>query len=168
MKIAKFVFAAGLVCATAALLVVSVPAMQPLLVPPSPLIGKTLPDFTIKDAGLTDWTFAAIRKDGRAVLFFWATWCPHCRTQLKEIKAGWDKIEDAGAAIMLINIGENRKTASGYLQREGLPTAGYLDWDHAVSNSLGVHGLPTYIFVNEEGIVTAVQHHLPANVETVF
>lgn len=165
----KVSWIAAVICAVAgATCVRPVMAWDPLLRAPHPLLGKALPEFEIKDTELTTWSFADIRKGRRAVLFFWATWCPHCRSQLQDIQANWTKIEEAGVVMMLINVGENRKQAIAYLQRAGLPQTGYLDWDSAVSNKFGVYGLPTYIFVNEEGIVTAVQHQLPENIDSVY
>ncbi len=138
-----------------------VPAMDPMFRGPSPLIGKPLPDFQITDIAMNKQTFSEIRGDKGAILFFWATWCPHCRTQLQEIERSDAAFEKAGTRIILINVGERRKDVAAYMQRAGMPVEGYLDWDGAVSDKFGVYGLPTFIVLNKEGVVTAVQHHLP-------
>lgn len=143
-------------------------AMDPIFKASSPLIGKTLPNFEVYDMNWETKNFASIRKGNRAILFFWATWCPHCRTQLKEIENNRSALEKEGIEIILINVGEKKKDVAAYLQRSQLPVEGYLDWDGAVSEQFGVFGLPTFIFVDKVGIVSAFEHQLPRNFSNYF
>lgn len=162
---------AGLALGTVLLLTVRpVAGMDPLLLRgPNPLIGKPLADFEIDDIDSEKQRFSAVRGEDRAFLFFWATWCPHCRTQLDVIKRNRQQLKDSGIKILLVNVGESRQQVAAYLQKNGLPLPeAYLDKDGSVSNTFGVTGLPTYIFVDENGIVAAVQHHLPQKLSEVY
>lgn len=156
----------------AALLTAAVPVagMDPLLLRgPNPLIGKPLADFEIHDIEGKKKTFSAMRGDNRVIMIFWATWCPHCRTQLDVIRRNHQKLIDSGVTMMLVNVGESRDQARAYLVNAGLPLKeGYLDQDGSVSNKLGVNGLPTYIFLDENGVVAAVQHQLPQTLSEVY
>ena len=53
----------------------------------SPLIGKKAPDFTLERLSGKSASLSEVIKDKKAILFFFATWCPHCREQLKQISA---------------------------------------------------------------------------------
>ena len=51
------------------------------------LIGKPAPDFTLDTLSAKQVNMTSYRSGKKAIIFFWATWCPHCRVQLKELNA---------------------------------------------------------------------------------
>ena len=57
-------------------------------------VGKPVKDFTLKTVGGAPVSLTDFRQSGKTVIFFWATWCPHCRRELTELnknKALWDQ-----------------------------------------------------------------------------
>lgn len=143
-------------------------AMSPMMSPENPLIKSQAPEFTLSDLNAKSSSFAEIRAGKNAILFFWATWCPHCRTQIKEIQANQEQFLSQNTEIILIDIGEQKQQIVSYLKAAGITLNVYLDQDGQVSDQYKIFGLPTFVFVNRQGIVTAVEHHLPENFSDYF
>ena len=51
----------------------------------------------------------ASRQDKKAILIFWATWCPHCYEDIGAINDSFASIENKGIKIILVDVGESRK-----------------------------------------------------------
>ena len=49
------------------------------------LVGKAVPDFTLKTTNGSEQNLAKFREGKKTIVFFWATWCPHCRESLAEM-----------------------------------------------------------------------------------
>lgn len=143
-------------------------AMEPMIRQPNPLIGKPAPTFDIADDDFRQRSFGDIRDGKKAILFFWATWCPHCRRELQEIHRRRTELAEQDIKVMLIDIGENRKQVGEYMRRAGVTLNVYLDWDGRISDQFGVRGLPTYVYVDESGTITAFEHRLPNDFLALF
>jgi len=143
-------------------------AMSPMMNPENPLIKLKAPEFTLPDLNAKSSSFSEIRAGKNAILFFWATWCPHCRTQIKEIQANQEQFLSQNIEIILIDIGEQKQQIVSYLKAAGVTLNVYLDQDGQVSDQYKIFGLPTFVFVNQQGIVTAVEHHLPKDFSVYF
>lgn len=131
-------------------------------------IGKPAPDFTLPTAGGAKMSFAEFRSDKSAIVFFWATWCPHCRRELGNLNASKEAIEKKGIRIALVDIGEDEQTVQQYLQKNKIGLTVFLDQDSSVAESYNIIGVPTFYFVDKTGIVRDVQHSLPENYEEIF
>src|SRR5689334_4090112 len=119
---------------------------------PSPLIGKTAPQFTLPVLTDTTRTFRSEDLKGRwYVLNVWGTWCFECRAEhdaLLEIKKmgqvpliGLDwKDEDPQALQWLSELGNPYDVVAA--DREGRIA---IDW--------GVYGAPETFLVNPQGVV---------------
>ena len=70
------------------------------------------------------------------VLNFWATWCPHCRSEMPELQKLHDYFEETGAGkLLLINqidgVQETRASAAKYLADNGYDLLNLYD-DHTL------------------------------------
>ena len=65
----------------------------------NPLINTEAPDFTLPSIKSGKVNFTKIREGKSVILFFWATWCPHCRRELGELSERAAQIEKKGIKI---------------------------------------------------------------------
>jgi len=129
----------------------------------NPLIGQQAPDFFLESVKNGKVSLAKLRDGQGAIVFFWATWCPHCRRQLGELNTQAAEIEKKGIKIILIDIGENARQVSSYLEKQGINLDAVLDENSSLSDSYGIVGVPTFYLIDKKGVVKAVEHALPEN-----
>jgi len=132
------------------------------------LLGEQAPDFTLPSLRGETVTFSRLRGDKKAIIFFWATWCPHCRQALKELNAETETILQKGIQIVLVDLGESARQVSNYVLANKIKSDILLDEESSLSRPYALMGIPTFVFVDEKGIVTGVEHSMPLNVEEVF
>ncbi|MCK5215353.1 MAG: TlpA family protein disulfide reductase [Candidatus Omnitrophica bacterium] len=125
-----------------------------------PLIGKEAPDFTLDTLKNTNVNFTAYRQDQPAILFFWATWCAHCRTQIKVLSEEIPALNQEGIKVALIDLQENPRLIKRYLNSNKLNVDIFMDSDAYVAQEYGVQGVPTFVFVDKSGLVKAVEHYM--------
>jgi len=131
-------------------------------------VGKEVQDFTLK---MLSGRTAGLKKliDGRrAAIFFWATWCPHCGETLRMLTKTKEDIKKKNIEIILIDVGETEAVVREYIDRHKIEFDSFLDEKSEVSEAYGLVGVPTFYFIDEEGIVKNVVHDLPEDLESGF
>ncbi len=131
-------------------------------------IGKPAPDFTLPATNGKEINLTEYRGDDKAIIFFWATWCPHCRTQLKELSAKSENILQQGIKLVIVDYGEDIATVAKYAKRNKIELDMIVDQGATLEEPYELIGVPTFFFVDSQGIVKAVEHELPGNLEEVF
>lgn len=134
----------------------------------NPLVGEQAPDFTLNTVNGKDVNLTKFRDGNAAIVFFWATWCPHCRVQLKELNGEGPEMEKRGIKIVLVDLEEGAEQVRSYLEKHEIQFNVFLDSDAAVSQKYGIVGVPTYFFIDKSGIVQAVEHEIPENYEEIL
>ena len=132
------------------------------------LAGKKAPDFTLERVSGASASLSQVIKDKKAIIFFFASWCPHCREQLKEIAARRDGLDKKGVVVVLVNVGESKNTAARFLKSYGADFDSFLDVSSFVSEAYQVAGIPTLVFVGADGKVRYVEYGLPDNYEEIL
>lgn len=120
-----------------------------------PDVNTVPPDFTLKGLDGKTYTLSALK--GRPIwINFWATWCTWCKKEAPFVEAAHTQLGDK---ILLLGIdqGEGPNTIKSKLADFGITYPVLLDRDQSVDNSYGIRGIPTSIFINAQGKVTAVQ-----------
>jgi peroxiredoxin len=119
---------------------------------PGPAPGSPAPDFRLQDTSGKSLRLSSLQGEV-VVLHFWATWCPHCLTELPLL----DKLarEDSfqGVRILAINLGEPARTVAEYLRSHRLDLTVLLDPRGRVATAYGVLGLPASLVVDSQGRV---------------
>jgi cytochrome c biogenesis protein CcmG/thiol:disulfide interchange protein DsbE len=134
----------------------------------SPLMGKKAPDFTLERLSGQSASLNEVIKGKKAILFFFATWCPHCRSQLKEIAARKANFIQEGIEIVLVDIGEQKNKVAQFLTAHGIDNDAFLDVDSFVSETYEVAGVPTLVFIGADGRVRFVEYGLPDNYQEIL
>ena len=129
------------------------------------LSGKPAPDFTLMKTDGTKSTLNEARAGRKAVIFFWATWCPHCRTELQVLAGRVEELKSKNIEVILVDIGEDQSNVVSYLTAKKISLVSFLDTEEEVARQYSLRGVPTLFFVGQDGIIKSVRHDLPAGVE---
>lgn len=128
-------------------------------IPNAPFKAELLkaPDFSLKD--LEGKTFRLSKSAGKPVLlFFGATWCAACRTEIPYMKDIYATYTPQGLEILYINIGESAKRVARFVQTHKLPYRALLDENEDVADLYSIVGVPTFILIDKKGIVIDIGH----------
>lgn len=91
------------------------------------------------------------------ILNFWATWCAPCRIEMPELQSTFIAYQEQDLAILALNQGETADLVRPFFYDEfDLTFTPLLDSDALVSQQYGAVNLPTTIFINPEGTITAI------------
>ena len=134
----------------------------------SSLIGKTAPDVVLAKTDGTSSSVINSRKGGKAILVFWATWCPHCYEDLGSINDNFESIEQKGIKIILIDVGEAQGDVKNYFNHRHMQLDSFVDEDSYMLEMYHLIGVPTLIFIDEKGIIRNVTHEFPSDYENYF
>jgi len=118
---------------------------------PSPLIGKSVPQFSLPRLSDTN-TFTDKEFLGKvSLLNVWATWCFACRQEHPVLN---DLANKRLAPIYGLNYKDNASEASQYLKNYGNPyTANAFDETGRVGIEWGVYGAPETFLIDKKGII---------------
>ena len=120
----------------------------PLVTTDNRLVGKAAPDFTLPTLAGKKTHFAEYRDGKKAIIFFWATWCPHCREALEEINHNRADFEKKDIRLVLVDIGETQREVRAHVAKHKMELNVFLDEASEVSGRYGIIGVPTFFFVN--------------------
>jgi len=132
------------------------------------LVGKAAYDATLPTALGQPKSLSQAREGKKAVLFFWATWCPHCHDEITRMSKNMEAITAKGIKIVLVSIGEAKADVAAYLKYNHVPLDSFLDEDNALQGPYDLIGVPTLVFVDEKGIIREVRHDFPDDYEKFF
>ena len=132
------------------------------------LLGQAAPEFSLERSSGETQTLTQVRAGKKAILFFWATWCPHCHEELERVRQNLENIQKKGISLILVNVGESREEAKAYLQQNEIPLDTFIDEDNVVAGQYGVRGVPNMIFIDDKGIIRYRDYGLDSDYETKF
>ena len=119
---------------------------------PSPLIGKSLPAFSL--ATVADPARKVSRDEllGRAYLLnVWASWCVACRQEHPFLN---ELTRNKTVPIIGLNYKDKRQDALGWLGSLGNPYELSLsDTDGRLGIDLGVYGVPETFVIDKQGVI---------------
>jgi cytochrome c biogenesis protein CcmG/thiol:disulfide interchange protein DsbE len=117
--------------------------------------SRVLPELTGRRLDGTEESVSAYR--GRVLLIdVWATWCRPCIAALPELRALVAELPADRFAVLAISLDGALATVTDFLESEPMP---WYNWHvgmgSEVERTLAVRGLPTYLLVDEEGVILA-------------
>lgn len=121
------------------------------------MVGESAPIFTLKD--LDGKEFALSSFEGKPVfLNFWATWCPYCRKERKELGALYKAYNDKDLVIISISLDKSEKTLRSYMKNHPADYIVLTDTKMTSAAMYGVRGFPTTFLISREGVI---KHKFP-------
>lgn len=127
----------------------------------NPLEGQKAPDFTLPTLTQKAVSLGTYQGAQPAIMFFWATWCPHCRTALQDLNMRQQEIQGQGVKIILVNTGEEKAKVASYMKQHGIGLDVFLDEDSSVAERYSIVGVPTFVLIARNGLIHSMKHVLP-------
>lgn len=123
--------------------------------PLSAEIGQTAPEFSLVD--VAGQTLSLSGLSGRpVVLYFWATWCNHCDDGFNDLRTFREQYTAEQLNIIAINILESGERVQSYVNAADVRLPVLLDHNGSVSLQYNLKAVPTYVFIDGDGIITAI------------
>lgn len=132
------------------------------------LKGQTAPSFSLKN--LNDEIVNSDDFFGKkpVLLFFWATWCPHCQSAIKELNSKASALKSRGAEVITVDLGESKTLVSSYMKEHKYNLTVLLDKEQALVESYGVVGVPTFFIIGKDGKIKSKVNLLPEDYEKIL
>jgi peroxiredoxin len=118
-------------------------------------------DFEFRDLNNNLVNLASYRDRQPVVLFFWTTWCPHCRKEINILNLRYEELKKEGWEVLAIDSGEPAYRIENYRDRQGINLAFFLDADMQASDFFAIIGVPTYVLINKKGRIVGRAHSFP-------
>ena len=119
------------------------------------------PDFRLLDLNQNTVLLSTYKDKQPVFLFFWTTWCPFCRKELKLLNQMHAELVKDGLEVLAINVGERPYKVANFVSSYQLTYKVLLDQDTNVASAYEVLGVPTYVLVNKKGVIRLTSHSFP-------
>lgn len=118
---------------------------------PSELVGRAMPVFELPDLFSGEQRIRQDIFEGEVTLLnVWATWCPTCYVEHRELLA----LQQQGVRIVGMNYKDDPAEARRVLAETGDPYAiSFIDRDGGFGIHLGVFGAPETFLVDQRGVI---------------
>lgn len=117
---------------------------------PSPLIGRPAPPLTLTLFNGSKMSLQELR--GKVVFVnFWASWCPPCREEARELEAAWQRFKDQDIVFVGVDIQDTESAALAFVKEFGLTYPNGRDATGKMAIDYGVWGIPETFFIDPTG-----------------
>jgi len=122
------------------------PRVWPKLPGPPPA-GTPAPALNLVPYG--DNPVPPVGRGAKTLVFFWATWCPHCKAALSELAM----LEADGETVIVAVTDEDPATLKRFFAgyRGPFPSVVARDPDRQVFRTYGVSARPTFVWIGADG-----------------
>lgn len=107
-------------------------------------------------------------KGKSVILFFFTTWCPHCRSVIPFLYDNIGKFKKEGIDLITVDVGESPAKIKSYLNSKKVDFDVLLDSNSSVSRLYSVVGVPTFVFISEDGKIVYFDNMLPEDYQRYF
>jgi len=124
-------------------------------------VGKTAPDFTLKDLDGNSVSLHQYR--GHVVLLdFWASWCPPCRASMPTLDNFAAEYRDKGLVMIGVSLDRSASAASSFLNDNDyhrlIALWGSASASQGVARMYGVNAIPHTFVIDRDGIIRFTDH----------
>ena len=115
------------------------------------------PDFIVKDTAGNDVKLSDMLGKP-VVLYFWASWCPPCKSEMPDFDKVFAELGDDIQFMMVDAVDGYRETqakGAAFIAEQGYLFPVYFDIDQTVITQYGIRAFPTSIFIDKDGYIIA-------------
>lgn len=110
------------------------------------------PDFTFTLFDGKELTLSDLR-GSPVVLNFWASWCPPCRAEARDLERVWQAYRERGVVFLGVDIQDTEEDARAFLEEFGVTYPNGQDTTMEIAMSYEITGIPTTVLITSEGKV---------------
>lgn len=140
-----------------------------LIVGPSFIAGtriagaETAPNFELPDLNGSKVALSTFKGKKPVLVYFWATWCPHCvavRPEVIKLRKG---TAESDLAILAVNVGgmDSLARVKKFEEANPAPLTVLYDAGGKTAHSFGVLGIPHFILVDKNGTIKYSGNEMP-------
>ncbi|MCQ9208565.1 MAG: TlpA family protein disulfide reductase [Omnitrophica bacterium] len=123
-------------------------------------------DFTLTTVDGEKIVLSDILRTRKAVLKFWATWCPYCREVIPQMEKFYRENKDK-VAVIGIDIKESKTKVENFIRKIEISYPIALDTDGSVARLYKVRGVPTIVVVDKDSKIIYYGHSVQEMLEQV-
>jgi len=125
--------------------------------------NEAAPEFSLADLNNNIVSLSSYKGKQGVLLFFWTTWCPFCREQLKVINNKYSRLSQKGLVVLGINSGEPAARVARFLKNYSLAYPVLLDDYSEVAIKYRLIGVPTYVLIDKQGNIIYQDNYFPTD-----
>jgi cytochrome c biogenesis protein CcmG/thiol:disulfide interchange protein DsbE len=119
----------------------------------SPLLAKQAAPFTVTLFDGSKLSLDDLR--GKAVfLNFWASWCPPCRAEARDLEAAWRKVKDRNVVFLGVALQDTDQASREFLREFEVTYPNGRDESGKIGVDYGTWGIPESFFIDPDGRIT--------------
>jgi len=95
------------------------------------------------------------------VLYFWATWCPACVTEIVAIEKIHEKYKADDVVFLAVSLDTDKERLRRFAEKRGLTFPVLFDgkgWQNEIAGIYGVSRTPSFVIITPDGYVYATGH----------